>query len=158
MNETRRHAIKLLGTVGLTCAFPFAGDELYGQHVHVTLAQTPATGPYTPAFFDAAEYATLSSLANAIIPATTTPGAVAAGVPEYIDRVVSLNAEHQPLARAGLAWLERQSQTKFSRAFTALDEAQQVELLQPLSDAVDRQQRDAQRARFRTETAGTLVY
>lgn len=158
MNETRRHAIKLLGTVGLTCAFPFAGDELYGQHVHVTLAQTPATGPYTPAFFDAAEYATLSSLSNAIIPATTTPGAVAAGVPEYIDRVVSLNAEHQSLARAGLAWLERQSETKFSRAFTALDEAQQVELLQPLSDTVDRQQRDAQRARFRTETAGTLVY
>ena len=31
-------------------------------------------------------------------------------------------------------------------------------LLQPLSDAVDRQQRDAQRARFRTEAAGTLVY
>jgi glucoside 3-dehydrogenase (cytochrome c) hitch-hiker subunit len=158
VNETRRHAIKLLGTVGLTCAFPFAGDELYGQHVHVTLAQTPATGPYTPAFFDAAEYATLSSLANAIIPATATPGAVAAGVPEYIDQVVSLNAEHQTLARVGLAWLERQSHTKFSRAFTALEEAQQVELLQPLSDAVDRQQRDAQRARFRTETAGTLVY
>ena len=158
MSETRRHALKMLGTVGLTCAFPFAGDELYGQHVEVTLAQAPAAGPYTPAFFTPAEYATVSSLADAIIPATTTPGAVSAGVPEYIDRVVSLNGEHQPLVRAGLAWLEREARTKFSRAFTALDDAQRVELLQPLSDAVDRQQREAQRSRFRTEAAGTLVY
>ena len=148
----------MLGTVGITCAFPFAGDELYGQHVNVSLAQTPATGPYTPAFFTQSEYATLSSLADAIIPPTNTPGAVAAGVPEYIDRVVSLNAEHQPLARAGLAWLERQAQSRFSRSFTALDAEQYLALLQPLSDAVDKQQRDAQRARFRTEAKDTLVY
>ena len=107
MTETRRHALKMLGTIGLTCAFPFAGDELYGQHVHVTLAQTPRAGPYAPAFFTPAEYATLSRLTDVIIPPTDTPGAVGAGVPEYIDRVVSLNAEHQPLVRAGLAWLER---------------------------------------------------
>jgi hypothetical protein len=160
VNETRRHALKMLGSVGLTCAFPFAGDELYGQHVaagHATLAQSPASAPYTPLFFSPGEYATVSSLADAIIPPTTTPGAVAAGVPEYIDRVVSLNKEHQTLVRAGLAWLEREARGRFSRAFTALDEAQQVQLLQPLSDAVDRQHRDAQRARFRTD-AGTLVY
>ena len=77
--------------------------------MHTTLAQTPATGPYTPAFFTPAEYATLSRLTDVIIPPTDTPGAAAAGVPEYIDRVVSLNAEHQPLVRAGLAWLERQA-------------------------------------------------
>ena len=158
MNETRRHALKMLGSVGLTCAFPFAGEELYGQHVHVTLAQSAASGPYTPTFFSPSEYATLSSLADAIIPPTTTPGAVAAGVPDYIDRVVSLNKEHQALVRAGLAWLEREAHGRFSRAFSALDEEQQVQILQPLSDAVDLQQREAQRARFRTESAGTLVY
>src|SRR4249920_657874 len=78
----------MLGTIGLTCAFPFEGDELYGQHVHLALTQTPATGPYVPAFFTPAEYATLSRLTDVIIPPTTTPGAVGAGVPEYIDRVV----------------------------------------------------------------------
>jgi len=158
VSETRRHALKMLGTVGLTCAFPFAGDELYGQHVHVTLAQAPAAGPYTPAFFTSAEYAMVSSVANAIIPATDTPGAVAAGVPEYIDRVVSLNAEHQPLVRAGLAWLDRAARSTFSRAFTELDEAQQTQILEPLSNAIDRQQRDAQRARFRADAAGKLQY
>ncbi len=148
----------MLGTIGVTCAFPFAGDELYGQHVHVTLVQTPVPAPYAPAFFTPAEYATLSRLSDAIIPPTETPGAAAAGVPEYIDRVVSLNAEHQPLIRAGLAWLDRQAQTRFSREFLSLGEAEQVAILQPLSDEIDRQQRDAQRGRFRTEAQGRLVY
>ena len=93
-----------------------------------------------------------------IIPPTDTPGAVGAGVPEYIDRVVSLNAEHQPLVRAGLAWLEQQAQSRFSTEFLALDEAEHVAILQPLSDEVDRQQRDAQRRRFRTEAQARRVY
>ncbi len=154
MSETRRYALKMLGTVGLTCAFPFSGDELYGQHVHVTLAQTPAPGPYAPAFFTPEEFATLARLTDVIIPPTNTPGASAAGVPEYIDRVVSLNAEHQALIRAGLAWLERQAKDRYSREFLSLEEAQHVAILQPLSDEVDRRQREALRARFRTEAQG----
>jgi gluconate 2-dehydrogenase gamma chain len=158
VSETRRHALKMLGTVGLTCAFPFSGDELYGQHVHVTLAQTPAPGPYAPTFFTPSEFATLSRLTDVIIPPTNTPGASAAGVPEYIDRVVSLNAEHQPLVREGLAWLERQAKNRYSREFLALDEAEHIALLQPLSEEVDRRQREALRARFRTEAQGAAVY
>lgn len=148
----------MLGTVGLTCAFPFSGDELYGQHVHVTLAQTPASGPYAPAFFTPAEYATLSRLTDVIIPPTSTPGASAAGVPEYIDRVVTLNAEHQLLVRAGLAWLEQQAKERFSQDLLSLDEPQYVAILQPLSDEVDRQRRDALRRRFRADAKGGMVY
>jgi hypothetical protein len=148
----------MLGAIGATCAFPFAGDELYGQHVHITLAQTPAPGPYAPAFFTPAEYAGLSRLTDVIIPPTDTPGATAAGVPEYIDRVVTLNAEHQPLIRAGLAWLEGQARARFSREFLSLSEAEHVAILQPLSDEIDRQQREAQRGRFRTEAQGRVVY
>ena len=158
MTETRRQALKMLGAIGATCAFPFAGDELYGQHVHITLAQTPAPGPYAPAFFTPAEYATLARLTDAIIPPTDTPGAAAAGVPAYIDRVVSLNAEHQPLIRAGLAWLERQAKARFSREPLLLDEAEHIAILQPLSDEIDRQQREAHRARFRPESQGKSVY
>lgn len=148
----------MLGAIGATCAFPFAGDELYGQHVHPTPAQTPAPGPYAPAFFTPAEYATLSRLTDVIIPPTATPGAAAAGVPEYVDRVVTLNAEHQPLIRAGLAWLERQAHVRFSREFVLLGESEHIAILQPLSDEIDRQQREAQRGRFRTEAQGRAVY
>ena len=158
MTENRRHALKMLGAIGASCAFPFAGDELYGQHVHATLAQSASAGPYAPTFFTPAEYALLSRLTDVIIPPTDTGGATAAGVPEYIDRVVALNAEHQPLVRAGLAWLERQAKGRFSREFLLLAEAEHIALLQPLSDEIDRQGRDAQRRRFRTGAQGKAVY
>lgn len=148
----------MLGTIGLTCAYPFQGDELYGQHVHVSLAQAPAAGPFAPAFFTPGEYATLSRLTDVIIPPGGTPGAVGAGVPEYIDRVVSLNAEHQALVRTGLAWLEQQARTRFSKEFLALEEAEHIAILQPLSDELDRQDRAAQRRRFRTEKGASVYY
>ena len=148
----------MLGAIGVTCAFPFEGDELYGQHVHATVAQASPGGPYAPTFFTPSEYATLSRLTDVIIPPTDTPGASAAGVPEYIDRVVSLNKEHQPLIRAGLAWIERQAKTRFSRDFLALDESDHATILQPLSDQIDRERRDAQQHRFRTDASGKRVY
>jgi glucoside 3-dehydrogenase (cytochrome c) hitch-hiker subunit len=158
VTETRRHALHMLGAISVTCAFPFAGDELYGQHVHPTLAQTPAPGPYTPEFFTPAEYTVLSRLTDVIIPPTDTPGASAAGVPEYIDRVVALNAEHQPLVRAGLAWLGRQASARYSRDFLGLGEAEHVAILQPLSDAIDHQQREALQRRFRSDAKRGTVY
>lgn len=158
MSGTRRHALKMLGTVTATCAFPFASDELYGQHVMFVPAQTPPAGPYTPSFFSPAEYAVLSRLTDVIIPETETPGASRAGVPEYIDRVVTANKEHQPLARAGLAWLTAQARSLFSRDYVALDESQHAALLQPLSDAVDRDARELQQTRFRTTPGGRIYY
>ena len=158
MTETRRQALHILGAIGVTCAFPFAGDELYGQHVHAGLAQASPSTPYTPAFLTEAEYATIARLTDAIIPPTETAGAAAAGVPEYIDRVVTLNAEHQPLIRAGLAWLSKQATARFGRDYTTLTVAEQASILQPLSDAADRQQREVQQRRFRTEAAGAITY
>ena len=159
MSETRRQALKILGTVTATCAFPFASDELYGQHVILEHTQAVVGGaPYKPSFFAAAEYALLSRLTDVLIPETDTPGAVQAGVPEYNDRVVSLNAEHQPLARAGLAWLAAEARRRFSREYAALDESQHVELLQPLSDAVDKEIQEQQAARYRTQAGGRVYY
>ena len=73
--------------------------------MHGTLAQGAATGPCTPTFFTPAEYTTLARLTDVIIPASTTPSASNAGVPEYIYCVVSMNTEHQGLVRSGLVWL-----------------------------------------------------
>ena len=158
MSGTRRHALKMLGTVTATCAFPFASDELYGQHVMFAPGQASAAGPYKPSFFTPEEYAALSRLSDVIIPETETPGASRAGVPEYIDRVVTANKEHQPLARAGLAWLAAQARSRFSKDYLSLDESQHVVLLQPLSDAVDQTTRDQQQARYRTAAAGRIYY
>lgn len=160
MSETRRETLKILGAIGASCAFPFPADELYGQHVHVKDARPAAARApaYTPAFFGAHEYALISRMADLIIPATDTPGAVGAGVPEYIDRVVSLNAEHQGLMRAGLDWLDARSRELFSVAFLEGREMQQIQILQPLSDEADRQQQARLTARYRAGGDGGIYY
>ena len=158
MSETRRRALKILGTVGATCAFPFPSEELYGQHVMMAGGQAAATTPYAPSFFTAAEFVLLSRFTDVIIPDSETPGASKAGVPEYIDRVVTVNGEHQPLARAGLAWLAAEARTRFGREYLALDDVQHEALLRPLSDALDAAAREQQQARYRALPAGRTYY
>ena len=86
--QTRREALKIIGAVGVTCAFPFSANELYGQHVHNHEALQEAQPP-TPKFFNPAQLLIISRLTDLIIPPTDTPGAAAAGVPAYIDLVVN---------------------------------------------------------------------
>ncbi|HYI92408.1 MAG TPA: gluconate 2-dehydrogenase subunit 3 family protein [Bryobacteraceae bacterium] len=127
MSTNRRETLKIIGAIGATCAFPYASDELYGQHVHVA-GQAVEFGP--PVFFKANEFAMVSRVADLIIPATDSPGALLARVPSYIDLVVSRNVEHQSVYRQGLAWLE-------SQRFMELTEAQQIAILEPLCAAAD---------------------
>jgi hypothetical protein len=156
VSETRRETLKILGAIGATCAFPFPADELYGQHAHAKDAK-PATAraeAYQPVFLGAGEYALVSRVADLLIPATDTPGALGAGVPEYVDRVVSLNPEHQGLMRAGLAWLDGRSRELFAARFLEASEAQQIQVLQPLSDEADRRQQARLTARYRGGEGG----
>src|SRR5215207_8169221 len=120
MSTNRRETLKIIGAIGATCAFPYASDELYGQHVHVT-GQAAEPGP--PVFFQADEFAAISRIADLIIPATDTPGALLERVPSYIDLIVSRNPEHQTVYRQGLAWLE-------SQRFMELTEDQQIAILE----------------------------
>ncbi len=137
--DTRRDTLKIIGAIGTTCAFPFSADELYGQHVHSAAMAPPVpAGPFQPKFFTAPEIATISRLSELIVPATDTPGAIEAGVPQYIDLVVSANPENQKRCREGIAWLDRHAGGKFGKPFLRLSEAQQIELLTPLSEAADR--------------------
>lgn len=98
-NEDRRDALKIIGSIGATCAFPFSADELYGQHTHHSgqAAVLPK-----PSFFSEKEMTMISRVADLIIPATDTPGAIAAGVPAYIDFVCSKNEQLARTIRAGL--------------------------------------------------------
>jgi len=49
-----------------------------------------------------------------IIPATDTPGAAAAGVPEYIDLVVNEDPKLQTIFREGLPALDKTSESRFA--------------------------------------------
>jgi Gluconate 2-dehydrogenase subunit 3 len=135
---TRREALKIIGAVGVTCAFPFSANELYGQHVHPLQPSPEAIdpgAPFEPKFFTPAQLLLVSRLTDIIIPPTDTPGASAAGVPQYIDLVVNEDPKLQLTFRDGLAQLDKASQSKFgATGFLHLTEAQQVEILTSLME------------------------
>jgi hypothetical protein len=133
--QTRREALKIIGAVGVTCAFPFSANELYGQHVHDHEALQQAQPP-AQKFFNPAQLMVISRLTDLIIPPTDTPGAAGAGVPAYIDLVVNENPALQTTFREGLPRLDTISASKFNgAAFLQLTQPQQIEILTTLSEA-----------------------
>ena len=103
--QTRREALKIIGAVGVTCAFPFSANELYGQHVHHHEAMRQAHPPHRSSSTPRS-CCSVSRLTDLIIPPTDTPGAAAAGVPAYIDLVVNEDPALQGTFREGLPRLD----------------------------------------------------
>lgn len=131
----RRDALRIIGAIGSTCAFPFSADELYGQHQHPANAAEVRPSA-KPLFFDEREMQTVAALAELIIPTTDTPGAIGAGVPQYIDYVVSSNAQWKKLFREGLVWLDGQASGAHGKRFHELSTDQQTALVAgPIGEA-----------------------
>ncbi len=120
----RRSLLKIFGAIGATCAYPFASDELYAQ----TTATPPPTTPQH--FFNKADFAVISRIADLIVPETDSAGAVRAGVPEYIDMVIGRNTDQQLVVADGLHWLA-------AKNFMQLDETAQYAVLEPLCESAD---------------------
>ena len=135
----RRETLKILGAIGATCATPFSSNELYGQHAdHNGAPLVQVQMPAGPKTLPAGEYKIVSRMADLIIPTTDTPGAVAAGVPQYIDQVAGGNAGMRQLLAQGCAWLDEQSRRGEGKPFVELDEARQLALLEPLCERADK--------------------
>lgn len=93
-----------------------------------------------PAFFTAAQFATLRAVAAALMPAMGGfPGALEAEAPEFIDFYVGRSPE-KPVARAelrnwyraGLDDLEAQARRRFGRAFAALSPQEIDVIIRPM--------------------------
>ncbi len=121
---SRRRFLWLLGALGILRAAnpvaPVAADRVS------TLA---------PGFqvMEAHEVATLEAVSEQIIPGDSDPGARAAGVVHYIDRVlVSEQREKRWLYTAGLAGTDETSRTMFGRPFIQLEFDQQTAVLKAI--------------------------
>ena len=139
-NTDRRSLLKIIGSIGATCAYPFSSEDLYGQTAEAPHNQhhhTPPEQPAQPRFFNNADFQTISRIADLIIPETETPGAIGAGVPAYIDLIIARNTDQQLVVADGLRWLDGESRRIGSKPFVELTETQQLSVLEPLCEAAD---------------------
>jgi hypothetical protein len=85
-------------------------------------------------FFDKHEMATITVLANLIIPKDERSGnASDAKVPEFIEFIVKDEPEHQLPMRGGLKWLDVQSLNRYNNDFISCTPQQQTALISEIA-------------------------
>ncbi len=85
-------------------------------------------------FFTDHEMATITILADIIIPKDETSGsATDAKVPEFIEFIVKDQTHHQLPMRGGLKWLDLQCLNRFDKPFTECNEAQRMEVVDDIA-------------------------
>ncbi len=101
-------------------------------------AQASADVAWTPLLFDAHQNETVVALTELVIPETDTPGAKAAKVNEYIDLMLhDVESDKGHGFLKGLGWLDGHAISRHGAPFVALDEKDQVAILESLDEATD---------------------
>jgi hypothetical protein len=85
-------------------------------------------------FFTAEEMATITLLADIIIPKDEVSGSASdAKVPDFIEFIVKDKPSHQTPMRGGLRWLDMQSLKRFEKPFTGISEQQRLEIVDDIA-------------------------
>lgn len=131
----RRQILTLLSNVAALSQFSvFHNWAFAADHFHHPSAAPLSSDAYAPQFFTPDEYRTLDVVCELIIPADETPGARQAGVPEFIDFMVSQDGDLQYPFRTGLARLNAFAVQRYGAAFLELAPARQNALLEILGN------------------------
>ena len=133
---SRRDAVQLLAALPFAAIFtwPVAEQERARRFVDQALRSAAEGVPFAPKFFTAAEFRTARILADMIIPRDERSGSASdAGVLEFMDFTLTDRADQQPWMREGLAWLDAQSNTRFSKPFADATVAQREEILNEIA-------------------------
>lgn len=127
----RREVLRLLGSAAAISALPLEAMTVI-QQASAQVAQSTGLRTLNPQ-----QNATVTTIAELIIPATDTPGAKGAKVNEFIDLLLTEWFEPSETKEflAGLADVDARSRTKFTAAFVDCTAAQQTELLKELDAA-----------------------
>jgi hypothetical protein len=138
----RREAVRRLALGGLgSAALPAWAEALVAiadERPHRHRPAVGSAGEWKPAFLDAHQDATVGAVSELIIPATDTPGALAALVNRFIDGVLAAAAEpEQREFLHGLRFLDGRSQARFGVDFVRARPDQQTALLTALSSEKD---------------------
>jgi len=128
----RRDLLRLLG--GAVTIAGLSPEQLLGRGREVHRGLSVERSPL--GFFNTHQMHTVAAAAERIIPATDTPGAMAAECHRFIERIVADHyaAERQGRFLDGLVELDRLARTSHQGLFVELDEAGQDAVLTALED------------------------
>ena len=130
MSEISRRDV--LRQLALVVAAAGVVDRAAGQQVHQMASQAMAAtgGRYTPTALSAHEYATVERLADLMIPVENgAPGALAAGVPAWIDMLAGVNDQLKSVYTKGVAWIDDAMKARGAADFASASPTQQTALL-----------------------------
>ncbi len=139
----RRKLLKVIATGALAAPAVIAGCNTDDKKIIAaeaeptfSLDRNPAELEYEkkllaqPDFFTAEEMATITVLADIIIPKDAVSGSASdAKVPEFIAFIVKDMPTHQVPMRGGLRWLNMQCLTRYEKAFAQCSQQQQIEMV-----------------------------
>ena len=137
-NITRRTALKLFSSAPVAAAMAWtpAEAEQAGARTQQARAQAARKGAaFKPTFFTAHEYATVGILANLIIPKDERSGsATDAGVPEFMDLMMTDEPRRRTAMRGGLALIDQLCEQRFdNKPFLGCTDAQRRQLLDDIA-------------------------
>src|SRR5438093_7587077 len=109
-NISRRRALQLFTSAPAAVAIVFTSSETEAAQAQAQTARRQAAGrgtPFQPRFFTRREYATVTVLADLIIPRDDRSGGASdAGVPEFMAFMMIDQPARQTAMRGGLAFLD----------------------------------------------------
>ena len=127
----------MVGAAPAAAALVWTPAEAAQAHTHAQQARAAATKqskPYKPKFFTAHEYATVAVLVDLIIPKDERSGsATDAGVPEFMDFMMTDRPDGQVPMRGGLAWLDNECYERFGKTFVATAPSEQTAVLDDIA-------------------------
>jgi gluconate 2-dehydrogenase gamma chain len=130
---SRRNVLKSL-SMGVVAgsvlrAIPLEAAE-YAHNLIGAEKADSKSGTYAPKYFGLAQYKTLQTLCETIIPADAdSGGAIEAGAPEFIDLLTSENPDYQLKLGGGLMWLDTTCADRYGSAYLDCSPQQQKEIL-----------------------------
>jgi len=131
---SRREALHAIGLASLAAGFDWTPTQA-GRAAERTRTARGSAAPFAPQFFTAHEYETVRTLVDVVIPKDERSGsATDAGVPEYMDFLMSDGSDTQRVAmRGGLAWLDIQTRRRFNKAFKECVEQEHATVLDAIA-------------------------
>ena len=133
----RRTMLRILSAAPAAAGFAWTEAEAQQAHQQAHAAKAAASragAAFKPKFFTAHEYATVNVLVDLIIPKDERSGsATDAGVPAFMDFMMTDQPARRTAMRGGLAWLDRECISRFEKTFLACTGSERTQVLDDVS-------------------------